>query len=189
MTSERNSFNPETRRDHEALKDTGIELRERLRQNREKTGEHSHENIDEIRNEVEALQKERLDEKHEEVERPLSPAERRNGPLRKTQEEAVFKATMKEIHGQMSAPSRAFSKFIHNKVVERVSEVTGATVARPDAILSGAVCAFVLTIGVYLVAKNLGYPLSGFETIGAFILGWALGVIFDFLKVMVTGRK
>jgi hypothetical protein len=35
----------------------------------------------------------------------------------------------------------------------------------------------------------MGYPLSGFETIGAFALGWMLGIVFDFFKVMVTGRK
>ena len=96
---------------------------------------------------------------------------------------------MKEVRSQMSAPSRTFSKVIHNKTVEKVSDGVGATIARPNAILSGAIFAFVLTLGVYLLAKNLGYPLSGFETIAAFILGWMLGIAYDFLKVMITGRK
>lgn len=89
----------------------------------------------------------------------------------------------------MSPSARAFSKVIHNKAVEKVSDVGAATVARPNAILSGAIFAFVLTLGVYLIAKHLGYPLSGFESIGAFILGWILGIVYDFLKVMITGRK
>ena len=96
---------------------------------------------------------------------------------------------MQEVQSQMSAPSRTFSEVIHNKVVEKASKAIGSTVARPNALLSGAVFAFILTLGVYLVAKNLGYPLSGFETIAVFILGWALGITFDFVKVMVTGRK
>ena len=89
----------------------------------------------------------------------------------------------------MTPASRTFSRIIHNKTVEKVSDAAGNTIARPNAILSGAVLAFVLTLSVYLIAKNLGYPLSGFETIGAFAVGWVLGITYDFLKVMVTGRK
>ena len=89
----------------------------------------------------------------------------------------------------MSAQSRAFSKVIHNPGVEKTSEALGSTVARPNAILSGAVFAFVLTLGVYLVARYYGYTLSGFESIGAFVLGWVIGIIYDFLKVMITGKK
>jgi hypothetical protein len=96
---------------------------------------------------------------------------------------------MDEVRSQMSAPSRSFSKVIHNKGVEKTSEVVGSTIARPNALLSGAIFAFVLTLIVYLVAKNIGYPLSGFETIAAFVLGWALGIAYDFIKVMVTGRR
>jgi hypothetical protein len=34
-----------------------------------------------------------------------------------------------------------------------------------------------------------GYPLSGTETIATFIGGWGLGLIFDFFKVMITGKR
>ncbi|MDX2776273.1 hypothetical protein PV379_02770 [Streptomyces caniscabiei] len=121
-------------------------------------------------------------------ERKSSPAERRSGP-NKAERDASFKATMSEVQSQMSAPSRAFSKVIHTKGVEKASEVVGSTVARPNALLTGALFAFVLTLAVYLIAKNIGYPLSGFESIGAFILGWILGLVYDFVKVMITGRK
>lgn len=100
-----------------------------------------------------------------------------------------YKMTMKQVQSEMSAPARAFSKFIHNKAVERTSEVIGSTVARPDAILSGSVFAFVLVLGLYLLARYNGFSLTGFETIGAFILGWILGIIFDFLRAMITGKR
>ena len=60
---------------------------------------------------------------------------------------------------------------------------------RPNAILAGAVVAFVLVLAVYLISKFYGYTLSGFETIGAFIVGWVLGILYDFFKVMITGKK
>ena len=189
--SEKNTSSPEIKRNHEALKEAGAELHEQLRERLERTGETSRENVEDARHEAleKATSREKLEEEPAKAERHPSPAERRNGPISKVEREVSFKATMKEVQGQMSGPSRTFSKLIHNKAVERVSEVTGNTVARPDAILSGAIFAFLMTLGVYLLSKNLGYPLSGFETIGAFALGWVLGLIFDFLKVMVTGRK
>jgi len=113
----------------------------------------------------------------------------RRGPISKKQKEASFKRQMKEIQAQEPVASRAFSKVIHNKVVEKTSDVVGSTVARPNAILAGAVTAFILTLAVYVTAKILGYPLSGFETIGAFIVGWAVGLVYDYLRVVVTGKK
>lgn len=117
------------------------------------------------------------------------PTTKRRGAISKKEKEASFKRHMKQVQSEMSGPQRAFSKVIHNKVVEKTSEFVGATVARPNAILSGAVVAFILVLAVYLLAKNLGYVLSGFETIAAFIVGWILGVLYDFFRVMITGKK
>jgi len=113
---------------------------------------------------------------------------RRGSTISKAQKNASFKKQMKEIQTEMSAPSRAFSKVIHNKAIEKTSEVVGATIARPNAILSGAVFAFILTLAVYVIAKNIGYALSGFETIGAFIIGWVVGILYDYLRVLITGK-
>lgn len=117
-----------------------------------------------------------------------APTKRRGG-ISKKEKNASFKKHMKQVQAEMSAPERAFSKVIHARAIEKTSEVVGATVARPNAILSGAIAAFVLVLVVYLLAKNLGYVLSGFETIGAFIVGWALGVLYDYFRVMITGKK
>jgi hypothetical protein len=114
---------------------------------------------------------------------------KRRGPISKKQKEASFKRQMKEIQADQPPVSRAFSKVIHNKAVEKTSDIVGATVARPNAILAGAVTAFVLTLAVYTIAKIYGYPLSGFETIAAFIIGWIGGIVFDYLRVVVTGKK
>lgn len=188
---EKINFDPEHEHNPEALEKAGIEHRERLREELEKAGEKHHEDLEEARHE--ALEKAKSIEHKEEKrddERALSPAERRNNtPVGKVEREASFNATMKEVQAHMTPSARTFSKVIHNKAVEKVSDITASTVARPNAILSGAIFAFALTLGVYLVAKNLGYPLSGFETIGAFLLGWVLGLVYDFLKVMITGRK
>jgi hypothetical protein len=96
---------------------------------------------------------------------------------------------MREVRSHMSAPSRAFSKVIHNPAVEKTSDALGNTVARPNAILSGSLFAFLFTLAVYLIARYSGYPLSGTETIASFILGWVLGLIYDYVRLLVLGRS
>lgn len=117
-----------------------------------------------------------------------SPAVRR-GPISKKEREASYNRTMKKVQSELSGPSRTFSKIIHNKAVEKVSDAVGATVARPNAIASGAIVAFLATLAVYFVAKDVGYQLSGFETMGAFAVGWVIGLLFDYFKVMITGKR
>lgn len=99
-----------------------------------------------------------------------------------------FEATMAEITRPMPTHKRLFSKFIHLKAVSTLSDTLGFTLARPDALLSGGIFSFMLTLAIYVLAKNLGYTLSGFESIAAFLLGWTLGVVYDFLKLMITGK-
>lgn len=111
------------------------------------------------------------------------------GPVNKKQKEASFKRQIKEVQNELSPTKRAFSKVIHNKTVEKTSDILGSTVARPNAILAGSVAAFVLTLTVYVVAKNIGYRLSGFETIAAFAVGWILGILYDYLHIIITGKK
>jgi hypothetical protein len=114
---------------------------------------------------------------------------KRRGPISKKQKEASFKRQMKEIQATEPPVSRAFSKIIHNRVVEKTSDVIGSTVARPNSILAGSIAAFLLTLVVYITAKIIGYPLSGFETIAAFAIGWVVGTIYDYLRVVITGKK
>jgi len=114
---------------------------------------------------------------------------RRHGTVSKKEKDASYKKHMKQVQSELSPTSRVFSKVIHAPVIEKSSEIIGSTVARPNAILSGAVVAFFAVLLVYLVSKYYGYPLSGFESIGAFIVGWTLGILYDFFKVMITGKK
>lgn len=121
----------------------------------------------------------------------VSPAEKRRDTGRPTKRavKASYQKKLNHIQSELPIGSRVFSKVIHNPVVERISDAVGETVARPNAVLSAAIFAFVLTALVYLVARHFGYPLSGFETIAAAIIGWILGILFDFVRIMVTGKK
>lgn len=103
--------------------------------------------------------------------------------------EESYKHTMKGVRAEMSAPERVFSKFIHAPAVERASDAIGKTIARPDAVLSGSVFACVFVLGLYLLARFYGFELRGSETIIAFVIGWALGIIFDIVRGAIKRKR
>jgi len=99
-----------------------------------------------------------------------------------------FTKTMDRVRKDLTAPQRVFSKIIHSPVIEKTSDIVGSTVARPDAILSGSVSAFIFTTALYFIARYFGFSLSGSETIAAFAIGWLVGLLFDLLKKMFRAR-
>jgi hypothetical protein len=109
--------------------------------------------------------------------------------LHSADREEGFEQTMEEVRHGLPRSTRTFSRFIHNPTIERISEALANTIARPDAILAGGITAFVAVLGLYFYAKYAGFSLQGSETIVAFIIGWVLGVAFDFFKTMITGKR
>lgn len=174
----------------EAAEKAGERL-EQLRDNAEKGIENNVESAEKQaeRARIEALETAvGIEKGGAEKKRPHDPEPVRRERISKAEQNKEFKQRMRSIQKDMTPGGRAFSKTIHHPVVEKTSEVVGATIARPNAILAGSVAAFILTTAVYVIAKNVGYSLSGFETIGAFIVGWIVGLLFDYLRMMITGR-
>ena len=145
---------------------------------------------------VEAIEKARGDAKEALMSKERGGAENKAGGeptgaairrVTKQQKNQEYKKTLAEIQSKMNSPARAFSKVIHNPAVEKASDLVGSTIARPTAILTGSTVAFIAVAAVYVTARYYGYVLSGFETIGAFIMGWLFGVMIDYLRVLLRG--
>lgn len=117
---------------------------------------------------------------------PSSPAVIRK--ITKREKQRAYKHTMQRIQSEMSAPARTFSKIIHAPFVEKASDVAAGTVARPNALLSGAMVAFFVLTAFYVIGRTYGYPLSGFEMIGAYVLGWVVGLMIDYFRALTVGR-
>lgn len=168
----------------EIANELAAETEKKLEKAAEKTHEHDTEKLTE--------KAEKLATSNEKVAAEVSPAEKRKDkalPNTKAGRKVAFDKTMKDAQAQMSKPSRAFSKVIHTPAVEKTSDTLGATVARPNALLAGSISAFVFTLAIYMIANFYGYPLTGTESIAAFVFGWIIGIMFDYLRVMITGKK
>lgn len=125
----------------------------------------------------------------EENQRTASPAERRRGAPSKKQLEKSFKAQMQSVQSELSPASRLLSSVLHFAPIEKTSNAIGATLARPNAMLSGSIAAFISITVLYFVARYFGYRLSGFETIAAFAAGWVFGILFDYASQLFKNRK
>ena len=123
----------------------------------------------------------------EQPEKPLG--KRRSHLLSKHDREQSFKKQMDAVQNELSPAEKTFSKFIHHPAVETVSDWSAASVARPNALLGASIAAFIAVTVVYIVAKYIGFRLSGFEIIAAFIGGWLIGMLYDYFKVLTNGRK
>lgn len=108
--------------------------------------------------------------------------------IHRTKSRSSFNETMEEATRLMPFHQRVFSKVIHSKTLSTLNEFVGTVIVRPNPLLLGAVTSFGFTLVTYLMAKNLGYRLSGFEPIAAFVIGWLLGFSYDLLRVMTTGK-
>lgn len=124
-----------------------------------------------------------------------APAEKHHAPSpsapRLTSKDVArtYQQTMAHVRAHMSKPAQAFSKIIHQPTVEKVSDSVGGSVARPNAIVAGSLTALVTISIVYLIARHYGYQLSGFETIGAFVIGWVVGLIYDYARVGLAKKS
>lgn len=104
------------------------------------------------------------------------------GFISRKQKETSYKKTIIDIQTDMKPADRLFSKVIHNPIIEKSSEIVARTLARPKPLLYGSIFAFIITLGSYLIAKKMGYKLSGSETILSFSIGYIIGLIYDYIR-------
>lgn len=134
-----------------------------------------------------ASQEAAIETKDPEAKKPLG--KRRSYLLSKHDREVSFKKQMDGIQDDLSPSEKTFSKFIHHRTIESISDWSAATIARPNALLGASIAAFISVTAVYLLAKYIGFRLSGFEIILAFIIGWFIGMLYDYFKILAGGRR
>ena len=105
------------------------------------------------------------------------------------QHDISYNRTVERAQSELPKSSRIFSKIIHIKLIDDISDFIGNIIARPNVILFGSISAFLITLITYMVSKYIGYAMSGSETIAAFIIGFIIGIIHDYLRLLFTGKK
>lgn len=91
----------------------------------------------------------------------------------------ALKQTIKRTQKELPAHERAFSKLIHNPAVEAVSDVSGATVARPSGLLAGGLFSVISSLLVLYICRHYGYEYNFLVGIVSFAGGFAVGLLLE----------
>lgn len=174
---------------HEAPKASG-EHHERLRHSVETKAEKSRnehsENLDDIRASIEKEAK----SKHESHKAHSGEKSASNHPMFINRElkNMAFNRTLRRTQSKLPAPARAFSKVIHQPVVEAVSDAAGKTIARPSGMLLGGIFAFVGSSIFLWVSRHYGYEYNFLLFLAFFIGGFFIGLLVE-LGIFAANRK
>lgn len=101
----------------------------------------------------------------------------------------TFDRTLSAVRRKLSTPEKQLSKFIHRPVVEKVSDFSGKTIARPSGILLGGIFSFIGSLGVYLLARHMGGELRYSIFAATFVVGYLLGLIVELMWRLLARRK
>jgi tetrahydromethanopterin S-methyltransferase subunit G len=92
---------------------------------------------------------------------------------------SVKTAYMDNIRHRLSGNQKKFSKFVHNRSIENVSEVAGKTIIRPSGILAGSVVTLLGSIYYLYLTHNNNYEYNFYTATLLFLVGFALGLILE----------
>ena len=101
----------------------------------------------------------------------------------------TFNRSLNTARRHMGAPSKALSKVIHQPVVEKVSDVAGATVARPSGILGGGLFALIGSALLLYATKHYGYQYNYLVFGMLFVAGFVAGMIIELVVRTVLRKK
>lgn len=109
--------------------------------------------------------------------------------VNKELKDLAYTRTLKRIRQNMSKPAQAFSKVVHQPVVDAVSEGLAKTVGRPSGILGGGILALAGTSAYYYITKHYGYDYNFMIFLillaGGFVAGW----LVEFLVRAMRGSR
>jgi hypothetical protein len=118
-------------------------------------------------------------EKSHKVEVPEPAADRLHEPrqhyVNRELKEMAYSRVLNRARKQLPAPARAFSKIVHQPVVNAVSEGLGRSVGRPSGIFGGGLLALLGTTAYYYITKHYGYSYNYFVFVMLLVLGFLAG--------------
>jgi Skp family chaperone for outer membrane proteins len=100
-------------------------------------------------------------------------------PVSKDFKNNAYQQSLRRAQRQMSPVPRQFSKFIHKRGVEAVSNVGAATVARPSGLLVGGLFSVISSLAILYICRHYGYEYNFFVGLVAFAVGFVLGVFIE----------
>jgi len=110
-------------------------------------------------------------------------------PPNKAVKEHSLNLSLTIARSKLSKPQKAFSEFVHRPMINSLSEVTGKTLIRPSAILSGGIFT-VIGSGYYLYAtEKTGYKYNFLVALLLFAGGFIVGLVLEMFYRLLSRRS
>ncbi len=87
--------------------------------------------------------------------------------------------TLQRVRRKLPRSERQFSRFIHNPVVEQISDITSATVARPGGLLVGGLFSLLSSFGLLIACYYYGYDYNFLLALIFFGWGFIAGLAIE----------
>jgi hypothetical protein len=102
-----------------------------------------------------------------------------NVPIGRSLRESAVKRGTKQVQNELSGRDRAFSRVIHQPVVEALSNAAEGTVARPSGLLVGGLFSVLSSIAVLYICRHYGYQYNYLVGLACFAAGFLVGLVFE----------
>lgn len=103
-----------------------------------------------------------------------------------TLRQETYTRSLRKIRQSLNLPNRALSKVVHQKHVEKVSNVAAQTVARPSVFLGGSFGALLGSAVLLYASRHYGFTYNYTVMLLLFVAGFALGgtieIIFKLIR-------
>lgn len=100
-----------------------------------------------------------------------------------------YKETMRYVRRHLSKRERKFSSFVHTPSIEKISEVSAKTIARPSGLLGGGLLALVGSITVLYFARQYGFEVPNSLFMALFIFGFVIGLLAELIMSGFSMRR
>ena len=101
----------------------------------------------------------------------------------------AYARTLHRIRSHLSPTERSLSLLIHRPAVEKVSNATAATVARPYPIIFGATAAIIGSSILLYMAKKYGFSYNYSVVLMTFVGGYIIGVACELVTRTIRNKN
>lgn len=109
--------------------------------------------------------------------------------LNRTIKKNAYKKTLSKAQAKLSKPEKTFSKVIHNPTIERASDITAKTAARPSGILLGGIGAFLGSLIIFIISRRTGFAYNFLVFLIIFVLFYIFGIVLEFFLQLIKRRS
>lgn len=101
----------------------------------------------------------------------------------------TFNRTLVRVRKHLKAPDKILSKLIHNPFIDKASEATSRTVARPSGFLGGGIMALIGTSILLYLTKKYGYEFNYLAFLLLFATGFMVGLLLEIIVKLLRKKR